>query len=122
MDQQIRPKLVVASADRALDWYERAFGARTSQRSAEGDHVHFAEFTALGTTLTIKDADRYDPASEGVILDVRTDDVDALWQRVVDAGAEVVFPIGDQAYGSRAGRVRDPFGVQWILSGPLERG
>jgi hypothetical protein len=34
-------------------------------------------------------------------------DVDAVWQRAVSEGAEVVHPLADQFYGERAGRVRD---------------
>jgi PhnB protein len=118
MNQQIRPKLVVDSADRALAWYERAIGAERGKRSATDGRVHFAEFRAFGTTLTIKDADAHDPVTDSVILDVRTDDPDSPWEALVAAGAEIVFPLQDQPYGVRAGRVRDPFGVQWILSGP----
>jgi PhnB protein len=117
MDQQIRPKLVVESADRALAFYERALGAHTAERSEMDGRVVFAEFRALGTTLEIKDADAYDAVTVGLVLDVVTDDPDALWTTIVDAGAEVVFPLDDQEYGKRAGRVRDPFGVQWIVSG-----
>jgi PhnB protein len=47
-------------------------------------------------------------------------DVDAAWQRAVDAGAEVLFPLQDQFYGDRAGRLRDPFGQQWMLSQRVE--
>ena len=43
-------------------------------------------------------------------------DVDAAWQRAVVAGAEVVYPLADQFYGERAGRLRDPFGHQWMPS------
>jgi PhnB protein len=119
MDQQIRVKLVVDSADRALAFYERVLGAELGERSEMDGHVHFAEFRALGTTLTIKDVDTHDPVTEGVILDVVTDHPDAVWAAFLEAGAEVVFPLEDQFYGKRAGRVRDPFGVQWIFSGPL---
>ena len=122
MDQQIRPTLVVESADRALSFYERALAAEPGERFELDGHVHIAGFRVLGTTHTIKDADADDPATEGVILEVRTDTPDALWTSLVEAGAEVVFPLDDQSYGSRAGRVRDPFGVQWILSGPLSDG
>jgi PhnB protein len=122
MDQQIRPKLVVESADRALVFYERALGAEPAERAEMDGRVVFAEFRALGTVLEIKDADEYDPATIGLVLDVVTDEPDALWEALVAAGAEVVFPLEDQHYGKRAGRVRDPFGVQWIVSGPVERG
>ena len=32
------------------------------------------------------------------------------------AGATVVYPLADQFYGERGGRVEDPFGQQWMLS------
>jgi PhnB protein len=119
MTQQIRLKLVVDSADRALAWYEQALGADIGERHEMEGRVAFAEFRALGTTLTIKDADAHDPAAEGLILEVPIDDPDPLWDAFLAAGADVVFPLENQFYGKRAGRVRDPFGVQWILSGPL---
>jgi PhnB protein len=120
MNQQIRVKLVVESADRALAWYVRALEAEVGERHEMEGRVAFAEFRVLGTTLTIKDADGNDRATEGLILDVRTDDPDPVWEAMVEAGAEVVFPLDDQVYGMRVGRVRDPFGVQWIVSGPLK--
>ena len=36
------------------------------------------------------------------------------------AGAEVIFPLEDQFYGERGGRLRDPFGQQWMLSQRIE--
>ena len=46
------------------------------------------------------------------------DDLDPVWDAFVEACAAVVFPLENQFYGKRAGRPRDSFGVQWILSGP----
>jgi PhnB protein len=43
-------------------------------------------------------------------------DVDAAWERALAAGAEVVYPLADQFYGERGGRLRDPFGQQWMMS------
>ena len=117
MAQQIRPKLVIESADRALAWYEQALGADVGERHETEGRVVFAEFRALGTTLTIKDPDGHDPATQGLILEVLTGDPDSVWGAFVAAGAEVVFPLANQSYGRRAGRIRDPFGVQWIVTG-----
>ena len=33
-------------------------------------------------------------------------DVDAVWERAVAAGAEVVYPLADQFYGERGGLAR----------------
>ena len=43
-------------------------------------------------------------------LHLTTDDVDALWQRAIDAGAEVFHPLGRHVLGERFGQIIDPFG------------
>jgi PhnB protein len=35
-------------------------------------------------------------------------------------GRRGVYPLADQFYGERAGRVRDPFGQQWMLGERIE--
>jgi uncharacterized glyoxalase superfamily protein PhnB len=45
-----------------------------------------------------------------------TEDAIAWYARVFKAGAEQVYPLADQFYGDRAGRVRDPFGHHWIIA------
>ena len=49
------------------------------------------------------------------VLNVYTEDVDALWKRAVDAGAEVLHPLRDQFWGDRHGQLTDPFGHRWGL-------
>ena len=46
-------------------------------------------------------------------------DPDAVAQRAIDAGAELIFPVEDQPYGWRQGRVRDPFGHHWLVGRPI---
>ncbi len=48
------------------------------------------------------------------------DNVNAAWERAVSAGAEVIYPLADQFYGERGGRIRDPFGQQWMMSQHIE--
>ena len=52
-------------------------------------------------------------------MEITTEDPDTLADRAVQAGGAVVFPVADQPYGARAGRVRDPFGHEWIVSTPI---
>ena len=54
------------------------------------------------------------------IMVVTVPDVDSLWARAVAAGCEVIHPLADQFYGEREGRLRDPFGQQWMLSRHIE--
>ena len=51
-----------------------------------------------------------------VVLNISTDDVDALWQRALDAGAEVLHPLADAFWGERHGQITDPFGHRWGLA------
>ena len=36
------------------------------------------------------------------------------------AGTEVIYSLEDQFYGERGGRLRDPFGQQWMMSQHIE--
>jgi PhnB protein len=53
-------------------------------------------------------------------LFIYTDDVDAMWERAIAAGAEQVFPLELQFYGEKSGRLRDPFGHTWGLAQQVE--
>jgi len=46
-------------------------------------------------------------------------DPDAVADRAVAAGGKVVFPVGDQPYGMRQGRIADPAGHHWLIGKPL---
>lgn len=115
------PRLVVADADAALDFYTKAFDARVSERftDADGNVVH-AMVVAGPVRFAVKDADEHDPAPGGgappVIIALYVSDPDAVAERMVDGGATVVFPVADQPYGERGGRLADPFGHLWMLA------
>ena len=119
-DMTVTPKLVVDGADRAIEFYRRALGAEPLVRHTGPDgKVVYAEFRVGGSVLSIKDADQSDPAATGLFtLDVA--DAYAVGAALEQAGATVVFPIDDQSYGMRQGRLADPFGIQWIVSQQLE--
>ncbi len=122
-------RLVVQDAPAAIDFYRRALGATELVRYAEpnGTVVH-AELQLGGAgagagatfALTEDDGDaNCSPASLGgatVQLSLVVPDADAVGAAMVAAGAEVVFPIEDQYYGMREGRLRDPFGHLWIIT------
>jgi PhnB protein len=50
------------------------------------------------------------------VLHLYTNDVDALWKRAVDAGAEVRQPLQDVFWGERYGQITNPFGLRWGLA------
>ncbi|QYJ03315.1 VOC family protein [Nocardioides panacisoli] len=120
MTASLSPKLVLADTAAALQWYADTLGAEVDQRYVAGDSIVFASMQLFGATVTLKDGDAHDPVpSPGPILELTVDDPDDLVHRMLDAGAETVFPVADQPYGARGGRVRDPHGVQWLVQTPL---
>lgn len=121
--------LTVTPCADAIDFYIAAFGAvEVMERMVMPDGlVAHAEIEVEGTRIMLgdewPDAPNRAPSSLGgttAVLFVYTDDVDALWARAIAAGAEEVFPLEEQFYGDRAGRVRDPFGHQWGLGQHVE--
>ncbi len=114
---RVRPKLVLADADAALQFYMRVLDARQIARYDVAGTVVFAEIEVFGSRIALKDADDADPAptGPGPILDVVHEDPDAVAQAILGAGGADVFAMTEQPFGGRWGRVRDPFGVQWLL-------
>jgi PhnB protein len=49
-------------------------------------------------------------------LYVYVEDVDAVYQRALAAGATTLMEPSDEADGDRRGGVQDPFGNQWFLA------
>jgi PhnB protein len=125
----LSPSLVVDDAAAAIDFYRKAFGAEELYRltDPESGKVGHAEMTIKGVLVML--GEEYaginrSPKSLGgtsVNLGLMSADAKADMDRAVAAGAEVVRPLEDQFYGHRAGRVRDPFGHEWIISQEMEK-
>jgi PhnB protein len=126
----VTPRLVVADGAAAIAFYTRAFGAEElGERftGPDGELIH-AEIR-IGDSVVMITEDSVDgPVSsperlDGMVTCVMSmywENVDAAWERAVSAGAEVVYPLEDQFYGERGGRLRDPFGQQWMMSQHIE--
>lgn len=118
------PHLLVVDAPAAIDYYARTLGARELQRYTlpQGFVVH-ADLAVGDARFSVAEERRewnnVAPTSLGgspVVLTLELDDPDAVAARMVEAGGRIVFPVADQFYGKRQGRVADPFGHLWILS------
>lgn len=120
----IVPYLAVQGGVAALEFYERAFGARELVRNvtASGKLIH-GRIKIGNSILMLSDvfpgASVAAPASVGtttVTLHLYTKNVDAVWDRAVAAGAKVTMPLENQYWGERYGRLLDPFGHHWSLA------
>ena len=125
----LAPAIAVSDGVQAIEFYKKAFGAIERYRliDPETGKIGHAELTINGALLML--SDEYPefnktPQSLGGVSAkyfVKCNDVDAAFARAVEAGAEVIIPPRNQFYGHRDGRLRDPFGHEWLLSQEIEK-
>ena len=123
----ITPALTCKDAGRAMDFYKSVFGATEIMRMPGpdgkvmhgelriGDSVIFVsdEFPGMSCAPT-------PGATNPVYIFMYTENVDAIYNRAVAAGAKVDMLLMDQFWGDRYGKVTDPFGHQWGLAQHVE--
>lgn len=123
---KLTPGLIIHGAARAIEFYKEVFDARVINCFADakmGGHIVHAELAIGDARFYVSDEARdwhnHAPGSIGgspVIINLMVPDVDAVAARMIAAGATVVFPVKDQPYGERSGRLRDPFGHLWLVT------
>ena len=123
----LTPMLTVKDAGVAVDFYRRAFGAEELSRVTSPSGQAVVELAIDGLRFHVVDENpagqNLSPDALGgttVRVNLIVDDPDAAAERAVDAGARLVFPVADQPYGMRQGRIADPAGHHWLLGRRLE--
>jgi PhnB protein len=125
----VTPYLIVGGAAKAIDFYQRAFGATELFRmpSPDGQKLMHAEIKLGDSHVMLADEHpewgALGPESLGgtpITMLLYVEDVDSVFPQALAAGATVVRPLADQFYGDRSGTVRDPFGHQWTIATPKE--
>lgn len=122
------PYLVVKGAADAIEFYKSAFGATELFRMAGPDgKIGHAEIKIGDSPIMLADEHpemgAVSPATLGgspVSMLLYFDDVDAVFPKVVDAGAEVLRPLKNQFYGDRSATLKDPFGHTWTIATHVE--
>jgi PhnB protein len=124
----LTPMLTVRNAAQAIEFYKKAFGATEVSRLTTPSGQIVAEMSIEGLSFFAVDENpkgfNLSPQALGgttVRLSLIADDPDGLAKRALAAGATEVFPIEDQSYGMRQGRVQDPYGHHWLIGKPLGR-
>jgi PhnB protein len=125
----ITPQLIVRGVAEAVEFYRTAFGARELYRNKapDGASIMHCEMLLGNSRFFMHDEfpepDSASPLSLGgtpVRLHLYVDNVDELFQRAVDSGAEILMPVEDRFWGDRYGMLRDPFGHIWSVATPIE--
>jgi PhnB protein len=122
----VTPQLTMDNAVEGIDWYKKALGAEEVARAVgpDGKILH-AEIRIGDSRIMLNDAmmGSKGPKALGgspASLWVYVDDCDALFNRAVAAGAQVMGgPMGqmqDQFWGDRSGTLTDPQGYRWTIA------
>jgi PhnB protein len=111
----VTPYIVVKGAAGLIDFMKAAFGAEERGRfpSEDGTLAH-AEVTIGGRVIQMFDAKPGWPDTPAFIT-LYVEDAEAIRDAAVAAGGTEITPLGDNAWGDRMCRVRDPFGNIWWI-------
>ena len=120
----VTPYLVMNGAARAIEFYKKAFGATELLRfPMPGGKLGHAEIKIGNSPIMLADempemGHRGPQALGGTPVSILlyVEDVDAMFNRAIAAGATVVKPVKDEFYGDRSGTLTDPFGHQWTVA------
>jgi len=120
----VTPYMTMNDAAGAIGFYKKAFGAEELVRmNGPGGTVMHAEIR-IGDSMIMLGGEMpamgtHSPQSlggntGGIMLYV--EDVDALFQQAVAAGATVEAPLADMFWGDGFGKLKDPFGHSWSMA------
>ena len=125
---RVTPYLYIDGAAEAIDFYGKVFGAEERMRMGgpEGKIGH-AELQ-IGESIIMLADDHPEmnvrgPKAVGgtpVAISVYVEDVDAVFEVAVEAGAKELRPLENQFYGDRSGMFEDPFGHHWSVATHVE--
>lgn len=122
----LAPMLSVRNGADAVEFYKAAFRARELFKITAPDGAVVAQLAVGSADFWVADESpehlNFSPQTLGggtVRMVMVVDDPDAVFAHAVSQGATVVWPVEDQSYGWRVGRVVDPFGHHWEIGKPL---
>jgi PhnB protein len=129
----IQAHICVKGGNEALAFYEKAFGAKIAFKhmADDGKRVMHANVEMFGGEVMLHDefpefgGDVLSPSSRGgasmaININLKSPaDVDQAIARAKAAGAKVILEAQDVFWGSRYGRIQDPFGHVWEFNAPL---
>ena len=112
----ITPNIVVDNAEQALMFLKEALSAVENYRlTLSNGKITHCELKLGDSVLNLGESMEGWPA-HGLVAQIYVENSDELFQRAVDAGAKVLMPMTDMSFGSREGRIADPFGNVWTIA------
>jgi PhnB protein len=116
----VTPYLIVDGAAKLIEFVKQAFDAKEMLRMSGPDgRIGHTEIRIGDSMLMLSDSrDPWKPMP--AMLYVYVEDVDATYQRALQAGATSVSEPKDQFYGDRSAGVQDSCGNQWWIGTHIE--
>jgi PhnB protein len=120
----VTPHLICAAAAAAIEFYKKAFNAEEMARlpAPDGKLMHAAIRIGDSTVMLVDESPDwgcFGPKSlkgSPVTIHLYVEDVDAVVEQAVRAGAKITMPVEDMFWGDRYGKLEDPFGHQWSVA------
>ena len=117
------PVLAIPNGVTNIDFYKNAFNAIEHMRLNNDDgSVHVAELVIDGAMFHLHEITDFtgtvtpDSLNGGTVtLGLMVDDVHAVFDSAIAAGARIASPVQDYDYGYRQGELLDPFGHRWMI-------
>lgn len=114
----ITPYLTLREVEGLVAFVKEVFGAKERLRGtgdAGGLHI---ELTLGDSMLMIGGGPNLEEPM-AAMLHVYVEDVDAAYQRAIEAGASVLMAPMARSQGDRMAGVKDPFGNEWYIATPI---
>jgi len=119
----VTPYLIVQGGESAIAFYRKALGASEVMRIADAGKVRHAELQIGDSRIMLADEHpelgAVSPktiSGSPISIHLYVENVDAVVDRAVAAGAKLIRPVADQFYGDRTGGIEDPFGHRWFIA------
>jgi PhnB protein len=116
----ITPFLVLKDSVKFLGFIEKAFGGETTflLKHKSGKLMH-ASARIGDSNIMLTDSDNKLPEAPAMLY-LYVDDVDSVYQKALDAGAQSVREPVNEFYGDRSAGVKDKWGNQWWIATHVE--
>jgi PhnB protein len=126
----LTPYINIKGAEKALEFYKKAFGAKETGRITmpDGTIAHAEIEIGDSKIMLAEENDQWgnlSPLTLGgspVSLCLYVDDVDAVFAQALKEGATITgeMEVKDQFYGDRTGNLTDPYGHKWSIMTHIE--
>ena len=112
----VTPNIIVDHADDAIAFFKRGLGAIERYRlTTSNGKVAHCELMFGNSVVNVGESMEGFHA-RSLVAQIYVEDSDASFERAVAAGASVVMPMTDMFFGSREGRILDPFDNVWTIA------